>query len=98
MKKALSITLVGLCLALAGCGGGAAAQPGPTAPQAEGALKPFGESKVGDRQKCPISGEEFTVTDSSPKADYNGKTYYFCCGHCAQKFKEDPAKYLPKGT
>ena len=98
MKKLLAITLVGLAFALAGCGGGGAAQTGPNAPQAEADLKPFGESKLGDRQKCPISGEVFTVTDTSPKAELNGKTYYFCCQHCVQKFKDDPAKYLPKGA
>src|SRR5215469_3610508 len=27
-------------------------------------------------------------------ADHEGKTYYFCCQHCAQKFKADPLKYL----
>ena len=28
------------------------------------------------------------------KADQAGKTYYFCCGHCAEKFRADPQKYL----
>ncbi|MGE5324859.1 MAG: heavy metal translocating P-type ATPase [Actinomycetota bacterium] len=27
-------------------------------------------------------------------ADYEGKTYYFCCAGCAAKFNADPKKYL----
>jgi YHS domain-containing protein len=34
------------------------------------------------------------VTASSPKVEHNGKTYYFCCGGCDQKFAKDPEKYL----
>ena len=28
------------------------------------------------------------------KVDHESKTYYFCCGGCAQKFQADPQKYL----
>src|SRR5580704_11904989 len=27
------------------------------------------------------------------RAEYHGKTYYFCCGGCTQKFQHDPVKY-----
>lgn len=27
---------------------------------------------------------------------YKGKTYYFCCPVCIEKFKNDPAKYISK--
>jgi Cu+-exporting ATPase len=27
------------------------------------------------------------------RAEYNGKTYYFCCAGCTQKFQHDPVKY-----
>ncbi len=50
--------------------------------------------KVGDKAKCLVSGEEFVIADSSPKAEYEGKTYYFCCPSCADSFKADPKKYL----
>lgn len=59
-------------------------------------LKVPGEATIGDRTTCPTSGEEFTVTASSPKVEYKGRTYYFCCGGCDQKFAKDPEKYLPK--
>ena len=28
------------------------------------------------------------------RVEHGGKTYYFCCGGCAQRFQQDPAKYL----
>ena len=27
-------------------------------------------------------------------AVHGGKTYYFCCQHCAARFRAEPAKYL----
>ncbi|AKU97720.1 Lead, cadmium, zinc and mercury transporting ATPase [Labilithrix luteola] len=71
-----------------------AAAGGTTA--AKGPVKEPGEAKVGDTTKCPVSGEEFTVEASSPKVEYEGKTYYFCCGGCKKKFEADPAKFAKK--
>lgn len=88
----------------AGCGG-ASAEPAvpaadhhtPSAAPSDGApLKPIGEAGVGDRTKCPVSGEEFVVSEASPKVEHEGKTYYFCCAGCDQKFRADPQKYLTK--
>lgn len=50
--------------------------------------------KVGDTIKCPVSGEEFTVADNSPKVTHEGRDYYFCCASCAESFKADPKKYI----
>jgi YHS domain-containing protein len=61
-------------------------------------LKAPGEAGIGDRTTCLISKEEFTVTAESPKAEYKGKTYYFCCPGCDGKFKADPAKYVTPAT
>jgi YHS domain-containing protein len=88
---ALASALV-LSLAAVACGGAA---PAPEAPKTTaGEVKAPGEAKVGDKTTCLISKEEFTVSDSSPKVEHNGKTYYFCCSGCVAKFKSDPAKYL----
>lgn len=92
------------------CGGSTPAPAAPEAPAAQavatpgdatkadeaaaGDVKPIGEAKVGDKTKCPVSGEVFTVTDASPKVEHEGKTYYFCCSGCDAKFKADPAKFL----
>lgn len=100
MKERLAIVLAGLSLSLAQCGGGVApaVAPVPATPPVAGDVKAFGDAKVGDRQACPILGGIFTVTGASPKAEYNGKTYYFCCPDCVEKFKADPQKYVPKGA
>jgi YHS domain-containing protein len=37
---------------------------------------------------------EFIPTDKSPKTEYKGKTYYFCCPDCVEKFNKEPEKYL----
>jgi Cu+-exporting ATPase len=91
---------------LAGCGcncgnhapaaspANSAAAPSTSAPAAAGDVKKPGEAKVGDKTTCPVSGEEFVVTANSPTAEYDGKTYYFCCPGCDAKFKADPKKYL----
>jgi len=97
-------SLLGLTLFIAAC----SSNPRPAAPAAPAAvnaapaattapattdLKAPGEAKIGDTTKCPISGEQFVVSESSPHAEYEGKTYYFCCPDCAGKFKSDPAKF-----
>lgn len=103
MRNTLFLSLA--LMTLVACGGAppAAVTPGsettPTPPAAAASdAKAPGEAKVGDRATCPVSGETLTVTDSSPKAEYEGKTYYFCCSGCEAKFKADPAKYLAKPT
>ena len=73
----------------------AKAAPAPSGPRPVG-LKAVGEATIGDKTTCPTSGEEFVVTSDSPKVDYKGKTYYFCCGGCDSKFTQDPEKYLKK--
>ncbi len=91
-----------LSLVAVACGGAPSVPatpgvPGATAPGADAAVKQPGEATVGDKTLCPVSKEEFTVTASSPKVDYKGKTYYFCCGGCDAKFKENPEKFLGGG-
>jgi len=62
-----------------------------------GPLVAPGMAKVGDRTTCLVSHETFVVQEDSPKADYQGKTYYFCCPHCPEAFQANPAKYLTAG-
>ncbi len=86
-----------LALAVTACGG-ASSSTQPSTPSTTAAVKAPGEARVGDKTRCPVSGEEFVVTESSPKAEYNGKTYYFCCGGCDTKFKANPQKFLGGGS
>jgi YHS domain-containing protein len=85
-----------LLLVLAACGGTTSPAAGPEASHSVSpvALKAPGEAKVGDRTRCPVTGEEFVVSDESPHVEHGGKTYYFCCPHCVQTFEADPQKFV----
>lgn len=48
---------------------------------------------VGTHAKCPVSGEDFTVTDATAQVTYNGKRYAFCCADCRPAFAKNPTKY-----
>ncbi len=37
----------------------------------------------------PVCGMQ-VETGKSPKIEYNGDTYYFCCSHCQQAFESSP--------
>lgn len=99
MKKSLLLLTLGVAvLSFVACGGSATGDEGAEATEAtsgsELALVPPGEASVGDRTTCPISGEEFVVTDSSPSVEHEGRTYFFCCPNCAERFAADPEKYV----
>ncbi len=87
-----------LLLLLAACGGATSPAPGPEAPHSvsPAPLKAPGEAKVGDRTRCPVTGEEFVVSEDSPHVEYGGKTYYFCCPHCVDTFRGDPQKFVDR--
>jgi YHS domain-containing protein len=40
---------------------------------------------------------EVRVDEKTPRATYQGKTYYFCNDGCRVAFEKNPAKYLPAG-
>jgi len=50
-------------------------------------------SEYGKAAKCPVTGEEFQVTEQTAAVKYKGKTYYFCCPGCAPTFKKTPEKF-----
>ena len=47
-----------------------------------------GTRQVGDITRCPSSGNVFTVEADSPKYEHDGKTVWFCCAGCIDKYKE----------
>ncbi len=51
---------------------------------------------VGTKMKCPVSGEEFTVKESTQQVVYAGKRYAFCCSDCKPDFEKNPAKFAAK--
>ncbi len=44
--------------------------------------------------KDPVCGMKVNPATSRHIAEHDGKTYHFCCAHCADKFKAEPQKYL----
>lgn len=52
------------------------------------------KADAGIQQKtCPVMGEPI---DKSVSLQYKGKTIYFCCDGCKEKFLKSPEKYLKK--
>lgn len=105
MKLNILVLLAGL--ALVACGGGAASSTTSTESESQAAetsgseqqtaaLVPIGQAQIGDRTTCPVSGEEFVVSESSPTAEHDGHTYYFCCPGCVERFQANPHQYLPE--
>jgi YHS domain-containing protein len=47
---------------------------------------------------CKVNADlacvDVTVKGDTPRAEYLGKTYYFCSNECRDKFVKEPAKYV----
>jgi YHS domain-containing protein len=48
---------------------------------------------AGTAAKCPVTGEDFKIKESTVQVTYAGKRYAFCCADCQPTFAKDPAKY-----
>lgn len=42
---------------------------------------------------CPVSGKVMKKAEAGANAEYQGKTYYFCCEGAKAKFLKDPAQF-----
>jgi YHS domain-containing protein len=100
MRTILRSMFLASSLALVACGGSSAQSTEPqhgehaeAATPPSGTVVPPGDAHVGDTSTCPVSGERFVITDQSPHTDYEGKTYYFCCPGCIERFSASPAQY-----
>ncbi|MFV8751993.1 YHS domain-containing protein [Nannocystaceae bacterium ST9] len=51
-------------------------------------------AKPGDVTVCPFSGKKFEVKDDSPRIEWKGQSWVFCCDQCLDKIEADPEKYL----
>ena len=49
---------------------------------------------VGTRARCPVMGHDFVVTESTPRSEYNGRFYVFCCPACKPRFDANPNEFL----
>jgi len=45
-------------------------------------------------ERDPVCGMTVDAERAAAKVEHAGKTYYFCCSACADKFRADPGKYL----
>jgi P-type Cu+ transporter len=45
-------------------------------------------------ERDPVCGMNVNPETTKARAEHEGKTYFFCCGGCAQKFELNPQKYL----
>ncbi|HYA61624.1 MAG TPA: heavy metal translocating P-type ATPase [Candidatus Sulfotelmatobacter sp.] len=45
-------------------------------------------------ERDPVCGMSVEAEKAKARVAHGGKTYYFCCGGCAQRFQQDPEKYL----
>lgn len=92
------VEIVAFALAVSGCerSEATAHAHGNTAASAPAAaVKAPGEAVIGDTTTCTVHREhQIVVTAATPKAEYQGKTYHFCCPVCANKFGERPQDYV----
>ena len=54
------------------------------------------EGKVDVSIACPVSGTDLGPRQTAHAVEYEGETYYFCCGSCKRNFEKDPERYLGK--
>src|SRR5579871_4190183 len=44
----------------------------------------------------PVCGMSVNTSTAKHTHQHAGESYYFCCGHCVEKFKSNPQEYLNK--
>ncbi|ODU23816.1 MAG: hypothetical protein ABS95_02995 [Verrucomicrobia bacterium SCN 57-15] len=87
MKQFLNITLATLLALIAGC-----ATQSNNAAQSSGPTETCHVCKYNNDLACIC----VKVKDATPRAEYQGTTYYFCSTDCRVAFLKSPQKYLPK--
>ena len=71
---------------------GAPGSPGPAHRRLSVLQPPTGEPKERD----PVCG--MTVSATAPeRASFEGRTYFFCCAGCRERFEKEPGAYLSDG-
>lgn len=64
---------------------------------AKSAAKPAASAALNVIQndaKDPICGMTVEKSKAKHKSEFQGKTFYFCCAGCKQKFEQSPERYL----
>ncbi|MBU6428877.1 MAG: YHS domain-containing protein, partial [Cyanobacteria bacterium REEB65] len=55
-------------------------------------------SEAGGPQRDPVCGMQVIPDEAEATVEHAGKTYLFCCGGCADKFRNDPDHYLARAA
>lgn len=87
MNKILNIVLAVLLAVVAGC-----ATSSNDAARASGPTETCHVCKYNNDLACVC----VKVKDSTPRAVYQGTTYYFCSDDCRMVFSKNPTRYLPE--
>src|ERR1051326_6490127 len=49
---------------------------------------------AGQTARDPVCGMTVNPETAPARLEHDGRTYYFCCSGCMEKFRAAPAKYL----
>lgn len=61
---------------------------------AQPAIAPVVTSEAATEAIDPVCGMSVIIATARHKAEFGGRTYYFCCGGCRERFVADPNRYL----
>ncbi len=59
-------------------------------------LAGIAQLQAGEKVVCPGCGHEIKKADAKITYEHEGKTYYFCCEACKEKFVKNPEKCIQK--
>ncbi|MEN6546056.1 MAG: YHS domain-containing protein [Armatimonadia bacterium] len=71
--------------------------PGMKMPASETAKTGDTVATSSEMASCPVLGTTMEKKKMIPY-EYKGKTYYFCCPPCVEKFKANPEQYIKNPT
>jgi len=55
-------------------------------------------STAADEALDPICGMTVAIATARHRAEFGGRTYYFCCGGCREQFLKEPLRYATAHT
>ncbi|MCL5264972.1 MAG: YHS domain-containing protein [Chloroflexi bacterium] len=44
----------------------------------------------------PVCGMTVDASNPGATSEFQGKTYYFCCGECKKEFEKHPERYVQR--
>ena len=96
MKTTLTaLTFAALALFVLACGGSEHNEHDhATHADSDSSGEPDGSTAALQNTKCPVTDE---AVDPKISTEHDGKTVYFCCEDCVEKFLSDPESYPVAG-